>query len=92
VRRHPFIKSLRDSPGNAGNGVAVTAYGNGFSDSILKIPRFKEGPDGLRDRTLAGLIKLVGRPDFIQRERQVITEIVFYAVLDFFFTGPLAGQ
>lgn len=63
---------LGDAAGDGGQGVAVTAQGDGVADGVLKVPALQKGDDGLGDSLLAGLVELVARPDLIQGPGQVV--------------------
>ena len=59
------VKCLRDTAGDAGQGVAVSAQRYSRPDHILKIISLQEGRYCLRHRLLAALHMVVPRTDLV---------------------------
>lgn len=70
------VKGLRDAPGDAGQGIAIAAEGNGSTDDIFEIRPLQKGSDRFRHRLLAALIVIIARPDLVTGAGEVITELL----------------
>ena len=70
------VVCLGDAAGDCSERVAVSADRDRVADGVLKAGGFEERLERLRYGVLTGLIKLIGRTDFVQRE---VERIVIFA-------------
>ena len=85
------IVCLGDSASDCSESVAVSTDRNGVTDGIFKTGGLEEGHQCLRNRFLAGLIKLIAIPDAIQREVHWVV-VLIHVVADLQNTFSLAGH
>ena len=64
-----------DAAGDAGQGVAVAAQGDGVADRVFEVFGLEEGDNRLGDRALAGDVVFVDGADLGQGSGEVVGEL-----------------